>query len=187
VSVFLGLRALIRVLGRINQTHVKKIIAYSSIFITAWLLSCERATGVRFEYLTAYRVGLRVMILAATSFATAEVRELFASARGVAGLTLGGSLLSLGGCPPFIGFYAKITVICTILQRDQSLWSRGLVLSSVFLLYLYMRLFYFTLNFRHRRFRGTSLFRVSGLAGVLLWGVLLVPIFLCLGVRHRKF
>jgi NADH:ubiquinone oxidoreductase subunit 2 (subunit N) len=52
-------------------------------------------------------------------------------------------LLRLGGSPPFLGFYAKILVIQVVLGHAQVLIVMILVASSVFLLYVYVRLFYY--------------------------------------------
>jgi len=49
---------------------------------------------------------------------------------------------SLGGSPPFLGFYAKILVAQIVLASHQLGFFLYLVSSSVFLLYVYLRFFY---------------------------------------------
>jgi NADH:ubiquinone oxidoreductase subunit 2 (subunit N) len=86
------------------------------------------------------------------------------------------SLLSLGGSPPFIGFYAKMAILQLVIFRGQIVWVLALVVRSVFLLYVYMRIFYALLsrvlpNEQHYFISRTRKF--SGAAA--LAGIVIIP------------
>ena len=183
----IGLRAGVRVLGSINQVYLKKILGYSSVFITAWLLACEGEFSARIEYLGVYRVALVALVLAQVSSFVLELNE---TLRGL-GLAMGavfiGRLLRIGGAPPLIGFYAKVSVVTVIVRSGHLIWRVGLVLSSVFLLYLYMRIFYFIFGLLARQGLSTRPHQAFGRALGLLRVLVVLPWVLCLGVMHGKF
>jgi NADH:ubiquinone oxidoreductase subunit 2 (subunit N) len=109
------LRAVVGVLGSINQAYLKKLLGYSSVFMTAWLLACESKFGVRIEYLRIYRAALVVLTLVVRETRVLEVGERLTNLTIVSRLALAISFLRIGGCPPLLGFYAKLSVILTIL------------------------------------------------------------------------
>lgn len=187
LTLFLGLSGAVSVFGSINQTFLKKILAYSSIFITIWLIACEGEVAKGLEYLVAYRDALGVAIVVFATQVAEEIREVLSGIRGLFRAAVIGGFFRIGGCPPFIGFYAKITVIARIVGHAQLIWRGALVMLSVFLLYVYMRLFYFSLRFSGDSGATTGPTRRVAGAVLLLRRLLLWPGLLCLGVAHRKF
>lgn len=99
-----GGRVVVSLLGRINQTFLKKILAYSSVFMTIWLIICEGEMDKRLEYLIAYRGALGVVISVFAALIVEEIGEVLSGMGNIfTGVTISG-FLSIRGCPPFIGF-----------------------------------------------------------------------------------
>lgn len=58
------------------------------------------------------------------------------------------ALLRLAGVPPFLGFYAKVMVLMASGAPLSGVFVLLAAVSSVFLLYMYLRLFYFLVTGR---------------------------------------
>ena len=129
--------------GRLNQLSSKKLLAYSSIFSAAWMVRCEREFESLAQYLMAYSVALSILAFHLARSANVYLSELVIQANKKNLIVFLIGFLRLGGSPPFLGFYAKILVVQVLLSHGQVFIMGILVISSVFLLYVYMRFFYY--------------------------------------------
>lgn len=110
------------------------------------MLSCERKFDVTLQYLTIYAATLLILVAVLNLGATIKVREVLWSGSIVEAAIFLAGLFRMGGRPPFIGFFAKIAVIQVLLAKGGLLVGFTLVARSVFLLYMYMRIFYYLLG-----------------------------------------
>lgn len=138
----LTLSVAVSVAGRLNQLETKKLLAYSSIFSAVWMLSCERAFSAVAQYLIAYTLALIVLVSPLSFENRLGVNEVLTKNYKRKTLIYLLGFFSLGGRPPFLGFYAKVTVAQILLANSHLLFFLFLVRASVFLLYVYMRFFY---------------------------------------------
>lgn len=144
----LAARVIVRVAGRLNQLETKKLLAYSSIFGAVWILSCGATFSVLAQYLTAYTVALLVIVRPLIIERRLHINErLIKNYKSKVLIYLTG-FFSMGGSPPFLGFYAKVIVAQLMLAKGQFFSLLCLTSASVFLLYVYMRFFYQTLASR---------------------------------------
>jgi NADH-quinone oxidoreductase subunit N len=138
----LVLSVAVRVVGSINLLETKKLLAYSSIFRAVWMLSCDSIFPVLAQYLGAYAVALGVLVGPLAVERRININEVLAKNNKSKTLICLIGFFSLGGSPPFLGFYAKILVAQVVLAGQQMVFLLYLVSSSVFLLYVYLRFFY---------------------------------------------
>jgi NADH-quinone oxidoreductase subunit N len=138
----LVLSVAVRVVGSINLLETKKLLAYSSIFRAVWMLSCNSIFPVLAQYLGAYAVALGVLVGPLAVERRVNLNEVLAKNNKSKTLICLIGFFSLGGSPPFLGFYAKILVAQVVLAGQQMVFLLYLVSSSVFLLYVYLRFFY---------------------------------------------
>jgi NADH:ubiquinone oxidoreductase subunit 2 (subunit N) len=133
-------------MGRVNQLCSKKLLAYSSIFRAAWIVRCGGEFESLIQYLIAYTLAVSVVALYLAILGNVHLNELIVQTtkKRLAIFLVG--LLRLGGSPPFLGFYAKILVLHVLINSCQGLILIVLVVSSVFLLYVYMRFFYYIIT-----------------------------------------
>lgn len=135
----LVLRVLVRVVNRVNLLHIKKLLGYSSVFTTAWLISCETSFKTVVEYLSGYLLALSGVALVIRLETSIQLNDFLADAHfGKVAIVIG-CFLSIAGRPPFVGFYVKVAVLQELIYAGQVLWSVVLVRGSIFLLYVYMR------------------------------------------------
>nr|ASM82787.1 NADH dehydrogenase subunit 2 [Neoperla ignacsiveci] len=131
---------LIGSLGGLNQTSLRKILAYSSINHLGWLISALLIGGFAWNtYFILYTLLTATAIFMFDSFKISHLNQAFSfhSIHPISKFFLFCSLLSLGGLPPFLGFLPKWIVI-------QNMVELGLIpLISVMVVLTLMTLFYY--------------------------------------------
>lgn len=135
-----GIRVLLVVLGTFNQSNLKKIFIYSSIFSLSWMLIS-----------VAFFENMWLILLLIYSVALASIVAVFdikksnlafgpslSTINRVAKQTLLLGLLFLGGIPPFAGFLIKVLLLKVI---SATLWAGVmifLVFRAVYVIFMYL-------------------------------------------------
>ncbi len=138
------LRSLIRGLGGLNQTQLRPLLAYSSIGHISWILAARiRSYSSRILYLIIYiLITLSLISLFSSSSSYSNLTSLNISSTSTINTTnLFILVLSLGGLPPFLGFFPKWIVIETISPSFSAIILITL-LGSVINLYYYINLIF---------------------------------------------
>lgn len=152
ISVIIGILSIIvGSLGAINQTKIKRILAYSAIAHMGWvLLGIGIGTQWGLEASVVYLI--LYMLVGLVSFGAVlniyqprgnnYVIELSGLARRspVIAFTLSMALLSTAGIPPLAGFYSKYTVIIGMLEEGWLIASILAIVSSVVGAFYYVRI-----------------------------------------------
>lgn len=126
-------------IGGINQTRLRKIMAYSSINHLGWLL---RGLAISIYYWIIYFIIYTVILLPIVIlfnkynlFFTKQLYSL-SNYNPVLKIIIFSNILSLGGLPPFTGFIPKWLII-------QSLSDSNLFLISIIVIFTLITLFYY--------------------------------------------
>lgn len=147
--VLLGgiLSILVGAIGAINQTKVKRMLAYSGIgHVGFMLIGVGVGTYGSIQATIVYMAIYIVMTI--NSFAIvrnqgiqkiAELRGL-SRRNGVIGMTMGLGLMSIAGVPPLAGFYNKYLVIQSAIAGGELMIAIMAILISVISGYYYVRL-----------------------------------------------
>nr|YP_009926744.1 NADH dehydrogenase subunit 2 [Taku spinosocarinatus]QNK05420.1 NADH dehydrogenase subunit 2 [Taku spinosocarinatus] len=143
IVVIIPVSALVGALGGINQLMLRKLMSYSSIGHTAWMLSALLIseslwliyfivyciTSVTIALFFFYKQAYHLNHLISTGFQnTTQNCIMFMS------------LLSLGGLPPFTGFIPKWITIQEISSSNYTFLTFFLILGTLINLYYYLRL-----------------------------------------------
>nr|YP_004123582.1 NADH dehydrogenase subunit 2 [Alpheus distinguendus]ACV90189.1 NADH dehydrogenase subunit 2 [Alpheus distinguendus] len=133
--------ALVGAIGGLNQTLLRKILAYSSINHMAWLLGAALiSSNMLFTYLFIYSVVSSSVVLLLNSNQIFHFKQL-SSIPDTKTKTLSFMVLfSLGGLPPFLGFIPKLLVINFLSSMSELLWIFILLSSSLITLFYYTRI-----------------------------------------------
>nr|QKG02560.1 NADH dehydrogenase subunit 2 [Sinibotia superciliaris] len=131
--------------GGLNQTQLRKILAFSSIAHMGWMIIILQYT----PHLTLIALGTYIFMTSA-AFLTLKL----ASATKINTLTMAWSknpvlattaalaLLSLGGLPPLTGFMPKWLILQELTKQDIPLTATVMALAALLSLYFYLRLCY---------------------------------------------
>lgn len=158
------LSSLIGALGGLNQTSLRKLIAYSSINHLGWILAAIYNSNLLWiTYFIFYSFLTFSIIFIFNMFKTSHINQLFSLFfhSKVIKFFLFFNLLSLGGLPPFLGFFPKWIVIQSLTINNQLFLLTFIVLITLITLYFYMRLCYraFILNYHENNWLTASIYK----------------------------
>uniref|UniRef100_UPI003002B841 NADH dehydrogenase subunit 2 n=1 Tax=Theopompa maculosa TaxID=2909580 RepID=UPI003002B841 len=142
------LSALIGAIGGFNQNSIRKILSFSSINHIGWMLAALMM-GPNFWilYFIVYMINLITLIPMFSFNNLTFITQTFTSLNymKISKIILFISLLSLGGLPPFLGFFPKWMIIYVLIQNFTIPTCLILIFSSLITLFYYMRIMYTTL------------------------------------------
>ncbi len=140
-------------IGAINQTKFKRLIAYSAIGHTGFIIlgvGTGAAIGVQaaMVYLVIYIIlSINIFASALTIFDNAPAEENYITilsglsrANPIMAITMAMCLLALAGVPPLAGFFSKYMVIIALIQEGFNIVATISILASVVGAFYYLRI-----------------------------------------------
>nr|YP_010633948.1 NADH dehydrogenase subunit 2 [Anopheles squamosus]WBP69680.1 NADH dehydrogenase subunit 2 [Anopheles squamosus] len=151
ISIILSM--LIGSLGGLNQTSIRKLMAFSSINHLGWmLLAMMNNEMLWMTYFLMYSLLSFSIVLMFNNFKLFYFNQIFnlSMMNPIIKLLMFLNLLSLGGLPPFLGFLPKWLVIQNLTSMNQLFMLTISVCLTLITLYFYLRLSYsiFMLNYQ---------------------------------------
>lgn len=152
IIICIFLSALIGAIGGLNQTSLRKLIAYSSINHLRWIfLAIMSRESLWILYFCFYRILSLNIIVIFYLYDIFHINQIFSQFVYSKNLKffIFLSLLSLGGLPPFLGFAPKWAVIERLTNEIQFVLLTLLIIITLISLFYYIRVCYsaFILNF----------------------------------------
>nr|UCX58940.1 NADH dehydrogenase subunit 2 [Crenicichla ternetzi] len=165
IMIFLGLSStLIGGWGGLNQTQLRKILAYSSIAHLGWtILILQYSPSLSLLALFTYFLMTASLFLTFKLNKAFNINTLSTSWAKAPALTALAPLilLSLAGLPPFTGFIPKWLVLQELTKQDLILTATIAALTALLSLYFYLRLAYaMALTLPPNSFSNTSVWRL---------------------------
>nr|ACE60559.1 NADH dehydrogenase subunit 2 [Phortica speculum] len=151
------LSVIIGALSGMNQTSLRKLMAFSSINHLGWMISAlmisESIWMIYFMFYSFLTFTLTFMFNIFKIFHLTQMFSLFFNSK-ILKFTLFMNFLSLGGLPPFLGFLPKWIVIQQLSFNNQYFLLIILMISTLITLFFYLRLCYsaFMLNYYENNF-----------------------------------
>ncbi|YP_010419918.1 NADH dehydrogenase subunit 2 (mitochondrion) [Anopheles marshallii] len=147
------LSMLIGSLGGLNQTSIRKLMAFSSINHLGWMLMAMMNNEMLWMfYFLLYSFLSFSIVFMFNNFKLFYFNQIFNMSlmNPITKLFIFLNLLSLGGLPPFLGFLPKWLVIQNLMTMNQTFILIISVCFSLITLYFYLRLSYsvFMLNYQ---------------------------------------
>nr|UQJ75157.1 NADH dehydrogenase subunit 2 [Cryptotermes brevis]URX53098.1 NADH dehydrogenase subunit 2 [Cryptotermes brevis] len=131
-------------MGGMNQTSLRKILTYSSINHTGWMLmALLGGINLWVMYFAVYSMLTSAVTTTAKLFNISFINQMMSTnEKSAVKFVLFTTLLSLGGLPPFIGFLPKWITIQMMIANNLSLTMTVMVITSLATLYYYLRMCY---------------------------------------------
>nr|QIK50390.1 NADH dehydrogenase subunit 2 [Chorosoma macilentum]UPL65611.1 NADH dehydrogenase subunit 2 [Chorosoma sp.] len=128
-------------IGGLNQTSLRKILAYSSINHGGWMMMFMSMSLMWYKYLIIYSIMVIMICLFFNmkhSFFINQINSMsYSLSEKFIYVIL---MLSLGGMPPFLGFLSKWMVIQCMIQSNMYMLLLMMMLMSLITLFYYLRL-----------------------------------------------
>nr|CAQ16695.1 NADH dehydrogenase subunit 2 [Vipera ammodytes] len=131
--------------GGLNQTQLRKLMAFSSIAHTGWILTtitlAPNISTLTFMIYTMTTTPIFLMLNLSSSTTIKDLGTMWATSPYFM-VTMLLAILSLSGLPPLTGFMPKWLILNKMVTFNMTLEATLMALSSLPSLYLYMRLTY---------------------------------------------
>nr|YP_009332422.1 NADH dehydrogenase subunit 2 [Oreonectes furcocaudalis]YP_010745206.1 NADH dehydrogenase subunit 2 [Troglonectes furcocaudalis]API68223.1 NADH dehydrogenase subunit 2 [Oreonectes furcocaudalis]WET58710.1 NADH dehydrogenase subunit 2 [Troglonectes furcocaudalis]WET58977.1 NADH dehydrogenase subunit 2 [Troglonectes furcocaudalis] len=131
--------------GGLNQTQIRKILAYSSIAHMGWMMIIlQYAPHLTLLALGTYIFTTSTAFLSLKMASTTKISTLTTmwSKTPILASTTALALLSLGGLPPLTGFMPKWLILQEMTKQELPLTATIMALAALLSLYFYLRLCY---------------------------------------------
>nr|YP_010310387.1 NADH dehydrogenase subunit 2 [Melanacanthus marginatus]UMY75922.1 NADH dehydrogenase subunit 2 [Melanacanthus marginatus] len=135
------LSSTIGAIGGLNQTSLRKILAYSSINHLSWMIVFMSMSTSWYKYWLIYSVAILMLCIILSEkniFFINQFNSCSPSMTEKFALVI--TLLSIGGLPPFIGFLPKWMVIMNMIESNLYMLLVFMLFMSLVTLFYYMRL-----------------------------------------------
>nr|YP_009235073.1 NADH dehydrogenase subunit 2 [Schistura geisleri]BAU45755.1 NADH dehydrogenase subunit 2 [Schistura geisleri] len=151
--------------GGLNQTQVRKILAYSSIAHMGWMIIIlQYAPQLTLLALGTYLFMTSTAFLSLKMASATKITTLTTmwSKTPILATTTALAFLSLGGLPPLTGFMPKWLILQEMTKQDLPLTATIMALAALLSLYFYLRLCYaMTLTMSPNTANATTPWRVQ--------------------------
>uniref|UniRef100_A0A343ZB27 NADH-ubiquinone oxidoreductase chain 2 n=1 Tax=Dipturus nasutus TaxID=2605477 RepID=A0A343ZB27_9CHON len=131
----------------LNQTQLRKILAYSSIAHLGWMITIIHfAPSLALLNLTLYIIMTTSMFLLFNTLNSTKINSISTSATKSPLLSIMSliTLLSLGGLPPLSGFMPKWLILQEMTKQGLQIPATIMALATLLSLFFYLRLCYMT-------------------------------------------
>nr|AQP27693.1 NADH dehydrogenase subunit 2 [Microcerotermes crassus] len=132
-------------IGGLNQTSMRKILTYSSINHTGWMLiALTTSENLWLVYFVIYSTLALAVVSAIKLSGTSFINQTMMTNKDATLMKfmMFTSLLSLGGLPPFLGFLPKWIVIQAMIANNMAPLATVVVVTSLITLYYYLKISY---------------------------------------------
>nr|URH16697.1 NADH dehydrogenase subunit 2 [Subulitermes sp. 1-1 SH-2021a] len=132
-------------IGGLNQTSMRKILTYSSINHTGWMLiALTTSENLWMVYFMIYSTLTLTVVSAVKLSGTSFINQTMLTNKETTLMKfmMFTSLLSLGGLPPFLGFLPKWIIIQAMIMNHMAPLATIVVVTSLITLYYYLKISY---------------------------------------------
>nr|UEK24773.1 NADH dehydrogenase subunit 2 [Neoephemera projecta] len=154
--MIISLSVIIGAISGLNQTSLRKIMAFSSISHLGWMLSAVMINNsALMMYFSFYSFLSILLIFMFNQFKLNHINQIFNSHNynNTMKLIFFTNLLSLGGLPPFLGFAPKWMLIQLLTTSHFYMLILIMIMFNLVTLYFYLRLTYSALIITNNEFK----------------------------------
>nr|YP_010326856.1 NADH dehydrogenase subunit 2 [Condica capensis]UNP54108.1 NADH dehydrogenase subunit 2 [Condica capensis] len=151
---------IIGAIGGLNQTSLPKLLAFSSINNLGWMIMAIMISeNLWFFYLFIYSFMISIMCFMFYIFNVFFINQLFINnMNSFIKINLMINFLSLGGLPPFIGFFPKWIIINFLINNNLYLLTFIFIMMSLIMLFFYIRIIYSAFMFNYLKMKWFKIF-----------------------------
>nr|YP_006504039.1 NADH dehydrogenase subunit 2 [Cryptocercus relictus]AFM92539.1 NADH dehydrogenase subunit 2 [Cryptocercus relictus] len=151
-SIIILSSTIIGAIGGLNQLSIRKILTYSSINHTGWMLAALMINeNMWILYFMIYATLTTTIVMIIKPFNTSFINQTFLMNKEMNTMKfmMFTTLLSMGGLPPFMGFLPKWIIIQMMIMNNMNIIMTTMVVMSLMTLYFYLRISYSSFMMLH--------------------------------------
>nr|WHL46513.1 NADH dehydrogenase subunit 2 [Pheosiopsis sp.] len=160
IMMIVIMNIMIGAINGLNQTSLRKLLAFSSINNLGWMLmSMMISENLWMFYFIFYTFLLKIMCFLFYILNMFYINQLFINnMNSLIKINLMINFLSLGGLPPFIGFFPKWIIINFMITNKLYLMTFIFVMMSLIMLFFYIRIIYSSFMFNYFKMKWFKIF-----------------------------
>nr|QIA59072.1 NADH dehydrogenase subunit 2 [Neurigona sp. PH-2020] len=145
-------------IGGLNQTSLRKIMAFSSINHLGWMLSAMMiSSNLWLLYFMFYSFLSASIVMMFNINKLFHFNQMFSNNNSILmKMSVMTNFLSLGGLPPFLGFLPKWMVIQQLSMNNQMMLIFFLMIMTLITLFFYLRLCFSSMMMNHQNMKWIS-------------------------------
>nr|YP_010287624.1 NADH dehydrogenase subunit 2 [Botyodes principalis]UKT61955.1 NADH dehydrogenase subunit 2 [Botyodes principalis] len=158
--IIIIMNSIIGAVGGLTQTSLRKLMAFSSINNLSWMISSMMISeNLWMFYFFFYSFMISIMCFLFYFLNMFFINQLFfININFLIKLSLLINFLSLGGLPPFIGFFPKWIVINFLLNNNLYFLTFIMIMMSLIMLFFYIRILYSSFMFNYLKLKWMKIF-----------------------------
>nr|SSW94032.1 NADH dehydrogenase subunit 2 [Meandrusa sciron aribbas] len=186
LMMIMTLNVIIGALGGINQTSLRKLMSFSSINNLGWMLAALLISeNLWMFYLMLYSFLISIMCFLFHLLNVYFINQLFIiNMNFLIKISLLINFLSLGGLPPFLGFFPKWIIINFLINSKFIIILFIFIMMSLIILFFYIRIIYSTIMLNYFKmkwfnflFKNNSMFLINMFSMISLLGMTISTFF----------
>nr|WMQ78065.1 NADH dehydrogenase subunit 2 [Cymatophoropsis trimaculata] len=160
IIIIIIMNIIIGAIGGLNQTSLRKLMAFSSINNLGWMLfSIMISENLWMFYFCLYSFMISIMCFLFYMLNMYFINQLFINNMNfLIKINLLINFLSLGGLPPFIGFFPKWIIINFLINNNMYLLTFIFIMMSLIMLFFYIRITYSAFMFNYLKMKWFKVF-----------------------------
>nr|YP_009363189.1 NADH dehydrogenase subunit 2 [Paragabara curvicornuta]AMX21654.1 NADH dehydrogenase subunit 2 [Paragabara curvicornuta] len=160
IMMIILINMIISAIGGLNQTSLRKLMAFSSINNLGWMMSSIMISeNLLLFYMFLYSFMISIMCLLFYMMNMFYMNQLFINnMNSLIKINLLINFLSLGGLPPFIGFFPKWIIINFLIMNKMYFMVFIMIMMGLIILFYYIRIVYSTFMFNYLKMEWFKLF-----------------------------
>nr|QGI24692.1 NADH dehydrogenase subunit 2 [Spodoptera frugiperda]QHN56507.1 NADH dehydrogenase subunit 2 [Spodoptera frugiperda]QHN56520.1 NADH dehydrogenase subunit 2 [Spodoptera frugiperda]QHN56533.1 NADH dehydrogenase subunit 2 [Spodoptera frugiperda]QHN56546.1 NADH dehydrogenase subunit 2 [Spodoptera frugiperda] len=153
INIIIILNIIIGAIGGLNQTSLRKLMAFSSINNLGWMImSISISETLWIFYFSMYSFMISILCFFFYILNMYFINQLFINNMNfLIKINILINFLSLGGLPPFIGFFPKWIIINFLINNNMYLMTFIFVMMSLIMLFFYIRISYSAIMFNYMK------------------------------------
>ncbi|YP_009164466.1 NADH dehydrogenase subunit 2 (mitochondrion) [Spodoptera frugiperda] len=153
INIIIILNIIIGAIGGLNQTSLRKLMAFSSINNLGWMImSISISETLWIFYFSMYSFMISILCFFFYILNMYFINQLFINNMNfLVKINILINFLSLGGLPPFIGFFPKWIIINFLINNNMYLMTFIFVMMSLIMLFFYIRISYSAIMFNYMK------------------------------------
>nr|SPP23381.1 NADH dehydrogenase subunit 2 [Archon apollinus] len=160
IMIIMILNVIIGAIGGINQTSLRKLMSFSSINNLGWMLSALMISeNLWLFYLLMYSFLISIMCFFFNMLNIYFINQLFIMNMNFSiKISFLINFLSLGGLPPFLGFFPKWIIINFLMKYNLNIITFIFIMMSLIMLLYYIRIIYSSIMFNYLKMKWFKIF-----------------------------
>nr|YP_008757937.1 NADH dehydrogenase subunit 2 [Glyphodes quadrimaculalis]AGU90880.1 NADH dehydrogenase subunit 2 [Glyphodes quadrimaculalis] len=158
--IIIIMNSIIGAVGGLNQTSLRKLMTFSSINNLSWMISAMMISeNLWMFFFFFYSFMISIICFLFFCMNMFFINQLFfININYMIKLSLLINFLSLGGLPPFIGFFPKWIIINFLLMNNLFFMTFILIMMSLIMLFFYIRILYSSFMFNYLKLKWMKIF-----------------------------